>query len=424
MHVARSNLLFSAVLSLAMLGGLTSGCSVSAENEETENVEATSDPLSLVGISSAFGFLDLRNDAATNQRVIKGLVQFFAPFPGGNGRACATCHRPEDGFGLKPSTVEKVFRRNPNDPLFRSIDADDHAQDFTTLRTKALIRVGIKLPSNVKLTSDPTATQVDFFRAVPSIWNVATTAPYQMDGRIANLEDQALAALQGHMEIVGNPNPDFLRNVAEFQAHFFTSRSAADLARGLASGSSELPDTDGNLSAVEQQGKVVAQKFCLPCHGGPTQTVSTPGSALFFPPFTGAPGTVIPKFGNAVVSGPPPSWFPLPVITHDPSRAMPTRNFTVTNPDGTTQVRESSDPGRLLISGTPSDFNRFDVPPLRGISKTAPYFHDNRAHTIEEVVDHYQALFSGFKNPPINSTLVKAMPDADVAPLIAYLKKI
>ena len=62
--------------------------------------------------------------------------------------------------------------------------------------------------------------------------------------------------------------------------------------------------------------------------------------------------------------------------------------------------RTSSDPGRALLTGfvggpAPSDdWNKLDVPQLRGISKTAPYFHNNSASTLEDVVDHYMAFFT------------------------------
>src|SRR6187402_2174798 len=32
--------------------------------------------------------------------VVQGAINFFRPFPGGNGRSCATCHDPRDGFTL------------------------------------------------------------------------------------------------------------------------------------------------------------------------------------------------------------------------------------------------------------------------------------------------------------------------------------
>jgi hypothetical protein len=49
----------------------------------------------------------------------------------------------------------------------------------------------------------------------------------------------------------------------------------------------------------------------------------------------------------------------------------------------------STDPGRALISGDPADFEAFDVPSLRGVAHTAPYFHDNGAATLKDVVDEY-----------------------------------
>ena len=45
-----------------------------------------------------------------------------------------------------------------------------------------------------------------------------------------------------------------------------------------------------------------------------------------------------------------------------------------------------------------------DVTQLRGISRTAPYFHNNSAATLEEVLDHYDAFFrrAARLNPPPN----------------------
>jgi cytochrome c peroxidase len=53
----------------------------------------------------------------------------------------------------------------------------------------------------------------------------------------------------------------------------------------------------------------------------------------------------------------------------------------------------SADPGRSVITGSPNDFEAFDVPTLRGIAKTAPYFHNNIAETLERVVDLYSDHF-------------------------------
>ena len=48
---------------------------------------------------------------------------------------------------------------------------------------------------------------------------------------------------------------------------------------------------------------------------------------------------------------------------------------------------------RLPAVSRQDDWNKLDVPGLRGLSETAPYFHNNSAATLEEVVDHYIEFF-------------------------------
>jgi cytochrome c peroxidase len=47
------------------------------------------------------------------------------------------------------------------------------------------------------------------------------------------------------------------------------------------------------------------------------------------------------------------------------------------------------DAGIETLTGLPGDRGRFKVPTLRNIALTAPYMHDGRFKTLEEVVDHY-----------------------------------
>ena len=70
--------------------------------------------------------------------------------------------------------------------------------------------------------------------------------------------------------------------------------------------------------------------------------------------------------------------------------------------------------------------NFFDIPTLYGISKTAPYFHDNSAATLEDVMLHYQLDFL-----MIRRVILEGAPrrpdlilDDEIDPLVAYLKKI
>jgi cytochrome c peroxidase len=117
------------------------------------------------------------------------------------------------------------------------------------------------------------------------------------------------------------------------------------------------------------------------------------------------------------------------------------RTYEITLPNGTKIRRTSSDPGRALLTGFVGgpapldDWNKFDVPGLRGISKTAPYFHNNSAATLEEVVDHYIEFFRRVKAnnptgpaPPVASTdgvnFDRQPRPEERAALLAYLRKL
>lgn len=48
-----------------------------------------------------------------------------------------------------------------------------------------------------------------------------------------------------------------------------------------------------------------------------------------------------------------------------------------------------NDPGLAGLTGNPLDSGKFKTPTLRNIEFTAPYMHDGRFQTLEQVVDHY-----------------------------------
>ncbi len=364
------------------------------------------------------------------KKALKGAVNFFSPFPGGNGRSCATCHNPKDGFSLSPATVEARWQRlqrarqiNPNadDPLFRSIDADDGQQDFTMLRTRALIKVIVRLPNHVRLTDDPAATHVTLSRAVQSLNMLKHTAPYQWDRTAKTLEQQALKAVNAHIEPTVQPTQEFLETVAEFQRRIFSSAKVKKLSEAVDAGAT-VPDIDPPLTALERRGKERFEFFCAKCHGGPAQVKNLENR--IFPPFDGSTNSVLINVG---ISNPLPTGFAASPI-HGPCFDLPARRYTVDLPGGGSVILTSSDPGTVLTDIKALDpvagrnvFNRFDIPQLRGINKTAPYFHDHRAKTLEEVVKHYQQFF--FFINKVRGLPLPQIPDEDIAPIVAYMKK-
>lgn len=65
-----------------------------------------------------------------------------------------------------------------------------------------------------------------------------------------------------------------------------------------------------------------------------------------------------------------------------------------------------SDLGRFLVTGASGDRGKFKVPTLRNIALTAPYMHDGRMETLEEVIDHYDSgiQISSTLNPALLAT--------------------
>jgi hypothetical protein len=103
-------------------------------------------------------------------------------------------------------------------------------------------------------------------------------------------------------------------------------------------------------------------------------------------------------------------------------------------PVGSVTRITTTDPGRLLLTENLGDNATFDTPQLHGISKTAPYFHNNSSATLEEVVVHYEELFKaviaangGIPFPILTTdgiTLDRPNQPAERAALVAYLRKL
>ncbi|MBK8921141.1 MAG: hypothetical protein IPM81_06465 [Saprospirales bacterium] len=71
--------------------------------------------------------------------------------------------------------------------------------------------------------------------------------------------------------------------------------------------------------------------------------------------------------------------------------------------DSAATLHDFKDRGRGEVSGNPSDNGKFRSPTLRNIALTAPYMHDGRFQSLEEVLDHYS---SHGKNSPNKDPLL------------------
>ncbi|MBP6456856.1 MAG: c-type cytochrome [Chitinophagaceae bacterium] len=82
------------------------------------------------------------------------------------------------------------------------------------------------------------------------------------------------------------------------------------------------------------------------------------------------------------------------------------------------------DLGRARITHNPLDEGKFKTPTLRNIEFTAPYMHDGRFNTLEEVVQHYNKNFYYTQNldPLIQVIPKNRLSLAEVQDLISFLK--
>jgi len=80
--------------------------------------------------------------------------------------------------------------------------------------------------------------------------------------------------------------------------------------------------------------------------------------------------------------------------------------------------------GFQLVTSNPHDRGKFKTPSLRNVALTAPYMHDGRFNTLEEVIEHYN---SGLQASPTIDINLKStgiglgLSAQDKADLVAFL---
>lgn len=91
--------------------------------------------------------------------------------------------------------------------------------------------------------------------------------------------------------------------------------------------------------------------------------------------------------------------------------------------------RETTDEGYFEVTGVPADESTFKVPSLRNVGVRAPYMHDGRFATLEEVVDHYSdgvqahptVPLTGFWRQNSEGVIPQRLNNYEKASLVAFL---
>jgi cytochrome c peroxidase len=108
------------------------------------------------------------------------------------------------------------------------------------------------------------------------------------------------------------------------------------------------------------------------------------------------------------------------------NRQQPMRNNAL---DTVADVHSFTDIGYGKVTGLLSDYGKFKIPTLRNIEFTAPYMHDGRMTTLEQIADHTMAHAIVLKYSPTVDFLMErsVKPIPDLSPdkkqaLVAFLK--
>ncbi len=91
--------------------------------------------------------------------------------------------------------------------------------------------------------------------------------------------------------------------------------------------------------------------------------------------------------------------------------------------NGLNRVFPPESQGLFNVTGDPADIGKFKTPTLINIAQTAPYMHDGRFETLEEVLDHYATgvNFSPTLDPLIRLNGFQLTQD-ERADLVAFLR--
>jgi hypothetical protein len=196
---------------------------------------------------------------------INGELDLSNPFfqaLGTNGRACFSCHRPEQGWTITPESVQKRFLESRGlDPIFRPNDGSTcEGADVSTvgkrltayslLLTRGLIRVGIAVPVNAEFVIDSvdepygcgaSLTAASMYRRPLPATNLGFLSAVMWDGRessptttiLEDLAKQADDATTGHAQASLHLTPQEAQAIVAFETGLFTAQVRDDAAASL-----------------------------------------------------------------------------------------------------------------------------------------------------------------------------------------------
>ena len=309
---------------------------------------------------------------------------------------CAACGSDDDPNLSEVETQGRDLRRLPYSPTTHVFELPDHfrqmPQPADNLATVEGVRLGQRLFFDPILSADSTIScgtchrpELAFtdgralsrgingglsMRSSMSLVNVGLQQEFFWDGRSGSLEEQSLHPVEDPREM-GAFWPDIEARLQQhptypeaFRAAFgieyageidrdLVAKAIAQFERNITSGGSEYDrvvyELSGFFSTLEDEGRELYFKEpttehpgCAHCHNAPT-------------------------FADI-----------------DAETGFRNNGLTATD-----ELDGFPDLGRGAVTNNVYDNGKFRAPTLRNIELTAPYMHDGRFETLDEVLDHY-----------------------------------
>jgi cytochrome c peroxidase len=345
---------------------------------------------------------------------VNGLVNesgaFFQSL-GTNGRSCSTCHVATQAMSLSAKDIQARFAETSGqDPLFAPVDGANCpsarpglAADHSLLLKHGLIRVFLPVPADAQFTvsvvHDPYGCAmvpgpdggqpiVSVYRRPLPTTNLNFLSTIMFDGRethaplnngetfatnlAADLTQQALDAITIHAQAAQPPSSAQLTDIVGFELGLFTAQGH-----------------DTNAGSLHARGAL----------GGPVNLAGQP----YYPGINDSLGAD--PTGAAFDPASMTLFAAWLNLSSDDSDYRETYRDTARRPvylingcpnpfnPGEPESFYTTDPGKALISGLCSDFNRGKGPILRGLAARAPYFHNGAAADLHELVSFYNQRF-------------------------------
>lgn len=338
-----------------------------------------------------------------SQALFEGPSQEYQGVVVSDGRVCASCHRGlSNDLGLpRPPLSDSIAS---DDALFTAIDADAAGDPdaLGNLNERGLIKYRPNRFDYTRSEDDP-YRQLFFWRKTPHLVNTAFQHGYLNDGRGRVLRDAIRGAIFAHTQFSDTQFGDLVseQNVNDMQAFQFEDTLSDPRLEALLDPSDPMFQTlaDNPFYTVpveteaQQRGQEVFEDHCMVCHNVPNVF----NNLSNVDPLAGGRSNANPSFAPSVART-----FDIGVAEHNGNHLRFTRYaedgtfhdivIPLANEDGSiNNHRVTFDIGLAASTGRSADIGRFKVPQLRKVKDLGPYFHDNSAATLEDVIDYFNS---------------------------------